>query len=277
MQRRQGLAGWMAAYCFVASMVAANPDATAAALVAVNPQLTASGTQSPKKVVLLPPQFYVYELSAGGVPTRKIDWEAQARTNFANAAQALATEKSLFELTTAPELDAATTATLDAHMGLYERVASSVFVYGRGESAAWAHKKNEFDYTVGAGLDFLREATGADAAMIVLGADYISSDGRRAAFFAGLAIGLLMPLGQSFITAGVIDLKTGDVLWMGLDSSIRLDSRVAADARQLLGEVVATWPAQALMEKRLLANSPSVPPLPSSPLLSSPLPAEPAP
>ncbi|MFP5465338.1 MAG: hypothetical protein ACLGHR_11280, partial [Gammaproteobacteria bacterium] len=148
--------------------------------------------------MLLPPQMFVFELSAGGVPTRMTDWEAEARDNIRTAAVRLARDAGLFELIPAPDLAAAELDHLDAHIGLYDRVAQSVFVYGRGEQAAWAHKQHEFNYTVGPGLAFLREQTGADAALIVLGSDFISSGGRRAAFIAGLALGIVMPLGQAF-------------------------------------------------------------------------------
>jgi len=213
-----------------------------AAMSAVNPALTQSPAARPKKVVLLPPQVFVYELSAGGMPTRMADWEATARDNLVAAATRLSRETGLFELVPAPALDPLLADQLEAHVGLYERVAQSVFVYGRGDQDAWAHKKNEFDYTVGPGLAFLREQTGADAALIVLGSDYISSGGRRAAFVAGLLLGVVMPLGQSFITAGIVDLTTGDVLWMSFDSSASMDSRTPADVDGLMHDLYQTWP-----------------------------------
>ena len=52
--------------------------------------------------MLLPPQVFVYELSAGGVPTRMADWEATARDNLVAAATRLAHESGLFELVPAP-------------------------------------------------------------------------------------------------------------------------------------------------------------------------------
>jgi len=214
-----------------------------AAMSAVNPALTQNLLTRPKKVVLLPPQVFVYELSAGGVPTRMADWEAVARDNLSNAATRLARETGLFELVAAPALDPLLADQLEAHIGLYDRVAQSVFVYGRGDQDAWAHKKNEFDYTVGPGLAFLREQTGADAALIVLGSDFISSGGRRAAFIAGLVLGIVMPLGQSFITAGIVDLTTGDVLWMSFDASASMDSRTPADVDGLMRDLYQTWPA----------------------------------
>ncbi|MEQ1663242.1 MAG: hypothetical protein ABL877_11160 [Thiobacillus sp.] len=228
-----------AATLMVASVMATPALAVMSAL---NPALTQNIDTRPKKVVLLPPQVFVYELSAGGVPTRMADWEATARDNLSTAAVQKARDSHLFELIAAPTLDPLLADQLEAHMGLYDRVAQSVFVYGRGEQSAWAHKKNEFDYTLGPGLAFLREQTGADAALIVLGADFISSGGRKAAFVAGLALGIIMPLGQSFITAGIVDLKTGDVQWMGFDSSSSLDTRSAADVEGLMRDLYQTWP-----------------------------------
>lgn len=215
-----------------------------AALSAVNPALARNLEARPRKVVLLPPQIFVYEVSAGGVPTRMADWETIARDNLAASATRLARESGLFELVPAPSLSGEARDALDAHIGLYERVALSVFSYGRGSQDAWAHKREAFDYTLGPGLAFLREQTGADGAMIVLGVDFISSAGRKAAFIAGLALGVVMPLGQSFITAGIVDLATGDVQWMSFDTSASMDSRNAADIDALVRDVYRTWPGQ---------------------------------
>ena len=224
----------------VAASVMATPSLAAQS--AVNPALSQNLDARPKKVVLLPPQVFVFELSAGGVPTRMADWEAVARDNLASAATRLARESGLFELVPPPRLEPPELDQLEAHIGLYDRVAQSVFVYGRGNQSAWAHKKNEFDYTVGPGLAFLRAQTDADAALIVLGSDYISTGGRKAAFVAGLALGIVMPLGQSFIAAGIVDLKTGDVQWMSFDSSSSMDSRNPADVDDLMRDLYQTWP-----------------------------------
>ncbi len=213
-----------------------------AAQSAVHPALSQNPDVRPKKVVLLPPQVFVFELSAGGVPTRMADWETAARDNVSAAATRLARESGLFEVVPPPALSPVDRDQLEAHMGLYERVALSVFSFGRGTQDAWAHKKQEFDYTLGPGLAFLREQTGTDAALIVLGSDFISSAGRKAAFIAGLALGVVMPLGQSFMTAGVVDLNTGDVRWMSFDASSSMDSRSPADVDGLMRALYQTWP-----------------------------------
>ena len=230
----------LCAVLLIVSSVMGSP--ALAAMSAVNPALSQNLEQRPKKVVLLPPQIFVFELSAGGVPTRMADWEATARDNLVSAATRMARDSNLFELIHAPRLQPTDADLLEAHIGLYDRVAQSVFVYGRGDQSAWAHKKNEFDYTVGPGLAFLRDQTGADAALIVLGSDFISSGGRKAAFIAGLALGIVMPLGQSFMTAGLVDLKTGDVQWMSFDASSSMDSRNAGDVDGLMRALYQTYP-----------------------------------
>lgn len=185
-----------------------------AVMSAVNPALASNVDSRPRKVVLLPPQIFVYELSAGGVPTRMTEWESQARQNMTAAATRLAGESGVFDVVAAPAPAPDEQDSLDAHIGLYDRVAQSVFVYGRGEQSAWAHKKAEFDYTVGPGL----------------------------AFVAGLALGVIMPLGQSFVAAGVVDLATGDVQWMGFDASSSLDTRNAPEVDALVRALYKTWP-----------------------------------
>lgn len=231
---------FVCAALLMATSVIATP--ALAAMSAVNPALSQNLEARPKKAVLLPPQVFVFELSAGGVPTRMADWEAAARDNLSSAAIRMARDLKLFELVPAPRLDTPDLDRLEAHIGLYDRVAQSVFVYGRGDQSAWEHKKNEFDYTVGPGLAFLREQTGADAALIVLGSDFISSGGRKTAFIAGLALGIVMPLGQSFMTAGLVDLETGDVQWMSFDASGSLDSRKPADIDDLMRALYQTYP-----------------------------------
>lgn len=230
-------------WCAVIAITLSSLTAPAiAAMSAVNPALMQNLDARPKNVVVLPPQVFVYELSAGGVPTRMGEWEALARSNLGSAAIRLAGEAGLFTARPAPDFGPEEQALIDAHLGLYERVAQSVFVYGRGEQSAWAHKKNEFDYTLGPGLAFLRERTGADSALIVLGSDFISSDGRKALFFAGLAMGMIMPLGQSFLALGVVDLRNGDVQWMGFDASSRLDTRQPEHVEEWIRTLYQSWP-----------------------------------
>jgi len=219
------------------------PGLALAAYSAVNPRLaTLPQGERPKKVLLLPPQMFVAELSAGGVIQKQDDWTREANENLLAAAESYFREAGQFEATRLPKLGAEDAEKVESHIGLYDRLALAIYIYGRGQDSGWQHKKTEWDYTLGDGLAFLREQTGADSALIFTGADIISTGGRKAAFTFGLLLGVAIPIGQSFITVGLADLKTGEIRWMSYDQSMSLDSRDPAAVQELVKDFFKTYP-----------------------------------
>lgn len=197
----------------------------------------------PKKVLLLKPQMFVAELSAGGVVQRMDDWSRQASDNLLQATRQYAQDSSLFEPLAAPELNPQDEDLVASHLGLYDRVAAAVFQFGQNSGPdAWADRRKAWEYTLGDGLKALAEQTGADAALVFVGADYISSSGRKAAFVAGLLLGVGIPLGQSFVSAGLVDLKSGDIEWMSFDSSSTMDTREPEKVQGLIKELFEKYP-----------------------------------
>jgi hypothetical protein len=222
------------------------PGLTLAAYSAVNPRLASlAQSERPKKILLLPPQMFVAELSAGGVIQKQDDWTREANENLLGGAETYFRENGQqLEAVRLPKLDAEEAETVESHIGLYDRLAYAIYIYGRGQDSGWQHKKTEWDYTLGDGLAFLREKTGADTALIFTGADIISSSGRKAAFVAGLLLGVVIPTGQSFITVGLADLKTGEIRWMSYDQSMLLDSRNPEAVKELVRDFFKTYPQQ---------------------------------
>jgi hypothetical protein len=221
------------------------PGLALAAYSAVNPTLASlPQDERPKKILLLPPQMFVAELSAGGVIQKQDDWTQEANENLLAAAENYFREEGRFEAMRLPKLSAEDAERVESHIGLYDRVAQAIYIYGRGLDSGWQHKKTEWDYTLGDGLAFLREQTGADTALIFTGADIISTGGRKAAFTIGLLLGVAIPIGQSFITVGLADLKTGEIRWMSYDQSMSLDSRDPAAVQELVKDFFKTYPQQ---------------------------------
>lgn len=214
-----------------------------AAFSAVNPRLATLGQElRPKKVLLLPPQMFVAEMSAGGVIQKQDDWSRQASDNLLAATEHYARDSSQFDTMRMPALSPEETEIVESHIGLYDRVASAIHAYGQGRDSGWEQKKREWDYTLGDGLAFLRAKTGADSALIFVGADIISSGGRKAAFTVGLLLGIAIPLGQSFITVGLADLTTGEIRWLSYDQSMSMDSREADEVEALVRDFFKTYP-----------------------------------
>jgi hypothetical protein len=188
--------------------------------------------------------MFVAEMSAGGVIQKQDDWTKQASENLLAAVESYARDSGRFEIMRMPRLSSEEAEIVESHIGLYERIAGAIHAYGQGRDSGWERKKIEWDYTLGEGLAFLREKTGADAALIFVGADIISSGGRKAAFTVGLLIGIAIPLGQSFITAGLADLQTGEIHWLSYDQSMTMDSREPAEVESLVRDFFETYPVK---------------------------------
>lgn len=199
----------------------------------------------PKKVLILDPNVLVKELSAGGVAEKMEEWSLEAKKNVHAAIGAITAEKKLFEQVGVPtNLAEEEVMNLDEHVALYDVVGFNAFYFGKAQFDAWKHKKPEFDYTLGTGLKGLAERTGADAALFIVGEDYISSGGRKAARIFAALLGVALPASPTFLSVGLVDLKTGNLLWM--DYGLALDSkdlRKQDDVNKMLQEMFAHYPA----------------------------------
>lgn len=196
----------------------------------------------PKKIVLLPVDVTVKEISAGGVPEKVPEWTRQASENVGRAMAELMGARKDFELVRLPELSAEERDLLEEYLAVYFQVAVAAHQLTGTPVSGWEHKRKRFDYTLGEGLAFLKRKSGADAALMVIGEDTVSSGGRKAAFVLGALFGVGIPMGQSVLSVGVVNLDNGDLLWMHNDLSVSKDLKDAAAAREMLGGVMAAYP-----------------------------------
>ena len=92
--------------------------------------------------------------------------------------------------------------------------------------------------------------SGADAALCIAGAQVKSSGGRVAMFILLAAAGVAIPLGGAQISAGLIDLKSGDVTWMDFASGVKGDVRAADGANGTLDDLVGKYPKSRLLGRK---------------------------
>jgi hypothetical protein len=168
----------------------------------------------PKKLVILPLNVKVLEVTAGGVTETVPEWTAEARKNIKKSlTNAIKDDATLSEVKM-PRLSTRDAALVDEHVALYNLVTNTA------SHINWEHKIRRFDYSIGPGLAKLRRKTGADAAVMVYARDYASTTGRKAKAILGripiinIFSGAPPELGHSFVHIGIVDLKTGDLLWM---------------------------------------------------------------
>ncbi len=169
-----------------------------------------------KPILLLAMDVEVSELSAGGLLDVVPSWTKEARQRLRAALEGQQGELLAgAHLVDLPALSDEERQRVDEHLALNETVAADALtmtgpIYG----SKWQHKLKHFDYTIGPGLAFLADKTGADQALILIGRDIRTSSGRQAAFIALALLGVGIPMGQAVTFADVIDLRSGDILWL---------------------------------------------------------------
>jgi len=198
----------------------------------------------PKKVVVLPVNVEVVEVTAGGVEEKVPDWSKEASQSVFMAVSAALSKQGLKEIP-APQFSGATTANVDEHVALYKLVVNTATRLNMN----WRHKIKHFDYSVGPGLREVADRAGADVAIMVYGRDYASTAGRKAMAVAGnipivnIFTGPPPVLGHSFIHIGVVDLKNGDLLWMNSDYRERhANLRDPGDAAKMVNNIFKWYP-----------------------------------
>ncbi len=198
--------------------------------------------KAPKKVLVLPVDVVINEVTAGGVSEEVADWSRKGSENVLAALnrQFRVDNKNLnkIQLIEAPKFTDRDAANIKQHLALYRRVAGTVFdtTYGQG---AWPHKIYNFDYTLGNGLKSVADHTGADTALILIGEDSVSTTGRKiAAFFMDS-----VSYGHSFLSAAIVSLRTGDILWFNYIFEYKsTDLREQDDAAKLVAQLFEEYP-----------------------------------
>ena len=209
----------------------------------VHYKLLKSNPSLPKKVVVLPVSIEVLEVTAGGVEEEVPEWSAEASENVFKSLSAAINLDSTLKEVSVPTLSGKSAVVVDEHMALYSLVVNTAI------STGWSHKVRRFDYSIGSGLTALQRKTGADAAVMVYGQDYVSTTGRKAKAVAGnipivnIFTGPPPKLGHSFIHIGVVDLRTGDLLWMNSDyREGATNLRNHDDASELISAIFEWYP-----------------------------------
>lgn len=191
----------------------------------------------------MPADIVVKEISFGGVAEKVDEWSKQGTQNVTAALASELSRKSSTQIIPMPPLSPDEQARLDQHIALYDVVGANAFMFGKNLNPVWAHKRSEFDYTLGNGLAFLKEKSGAEAAVFVTGIDHVSSSGRKAAFVVGALLGVQIPLGSSFLHVGVVDLETGDLLWTNYEGSYAgRDLRSKTDVDAMISQIFKDYP-----------------------------------
>lgn len=202
---------------------------------------------SGKTILLFRPKISVGEQSTGGMFEPNADWTDSARKHI---------EASLIErqstlgnkVVLAPEAYGEQARLVEEHITLFGAVASAVvnyqfFVGNRLPTKKRDNKAGIFDWSLGDGVRSLPGADNADYGLFIYNKDAYGSTGRKLLqVFAALGPGLGVQSGEHLGYAGLVDLKTGDLVWLNADAAMGGDVREADGAQKRVRQLLEEFP-----------------------------------
>ncbi len=176
-------------------------------------------------VLLMTPDVQLYEVAAGGLVEPNAEWTAIAEKHIVTTLkEQLAKRKSRLIIYHAPKADTGKARIHTQLIKLHNAVGKTILKHKFG-SRKLPTKEDKFDWTLGPQARILGHEFGADYALFVYLHDTYTSPGRVAAMVLALPRLVILPGGKQVGFASLVDLETGDILW------IRRLSRASGDLR----------------------------------------------
>jgi hypothetical protein len=171
------------------------------------------------------------------------EWTETARANIAaalNAAQ-LAQGNTVVPISEPVGEDAQL---MGDYRTLFRTVANAAIEHRLFPGARLPTKKAAFDWTLGSGI--ARLGAHGDYGLFLYTYDSYGSTGRKAAQVVGLLMGVGMTAGVHVGYAGLVDLRTGELVWLNADVAMGGDVREAEGATKRVAQLLQGFPGRAV-------------------------------
>lgn len=214
--------------------------------------------QSGKTILVFRPKVRVGAQSTGGMFEPNADWTDQARRNI-DTALARHQGKLGNIVVMAPETYGADAQRVEEYSALFAAISQSVIQYqffagNRLPTKKRDNKADIFEWSLGRGVSALPGADKADYALFIYNKDAYGSTGRKLLQAAALLGGIAVQSGEHQGYAGLVDLKTGDLLWLNADGAMGGDVREADGADKRVGQLLEEFPGS--VQPKLIAAQP---------------------
>ncbi len=202
---------------------------------------------SGKTILVFRPAVSVGAQSTGGLFEPNGDWTDEARRNLEAAlAQRQATLGN--RIVVAPVGYGEAAGKVAEYTALFAAVSQSVITYqffigNRLPTKKRDNKTGAFDWSLGPDIAQLPGAKDADYALFLYNRDAYGSTGRKLLQVAALlGPGIAIASGEHRGYAGLVDLKTGDLLWLNADNAMGGDVRTPEGAQKRVGQLLEGFP-----------------------------------
>lgn len=179
-----------------------------------------------KTVAVMPPDIEVYRLTAGGIRELIDEWSERSKKITQEALKKYLGERYGFEIIFISEdwLKENHKDNWVSNKALYNAVAMSSLLHAYPGPNVFRSKLLNFDYTLGKKVNELATICNADTILFVNGFDHEATAGRVALMVWNIMVGAftgvtIIPLNPSFMSMGLVDGETGDLIWFKVSPS----------------------------------------------------------
>lgn len=198
------------------------------------------------RIVLMRPTVRVGDQSTGGMFEPNADWTAQARENI--VAELAKVQGVLGNVVVEyDDSSPADAALVGQYRNLFGSVAGSVVEYQFFPGNRLPTKKQDkkrFDWSMGPGVANLESLNGADYLLFINTHDAYGSTGRKALQIVGLLAGVPVVSGEHTGHAGLVDARTGELVWLNADRAMGGDVRTAEGAAKRVAQLLEGFPGR---------------------------------
>lgn len=194
------------------------------------------------RVLLMPPDIEIAELTAAGLTEPNAAWTQGARAQVRNALNGFFAERAMIPIAYRPResgegYDAAHMQTVLLH----EAVGAAILTQKYGGLYALPTKKHVFDWSLGEAAAPLRADYDAEYALFPYFRESFASGGRVALIVVDALFGAGIPGGRQVGFASLVDLRSGNIVWFNTlvrgEGDVRSPEGAREAVEQLLGDL----------------------------------------
>jgi hypothetical protein len=168
----------------------------------------------PPRIVVMPLDVELAELTAGGLAEPNAEWTAAAEKHvhgaLENEAQARGAGITLLDLDRTADQERQ--AALDL-VAMHRAVGQSILLHQYTPGHALPSKQGRFDWSLGPDAESFGRVSNADYAMFIFLRDNYASAGRMAVMVTAAMLGIGVPGGSQVGFASLVDLQNGNIVW----------------------------------------------------------------
>ncbi len=214
---------------------------------------------SGKKILILRPSISVGAQSTAGMFEPNGEWTEQAKANL-QAALAKVQSSLGNAVIVAPEAYGEDAQALQEHMQLFAAVSDAViryqfFVGNRLPTKKRDNKNAVFDWSLGKGVTNLPGAKDADYGLFLFTKDAYGSTGRKMLQLFAAVGGISVKSGVHQGYAGLVDLRTGDLLWLNADAEMGGDVREPDGSEKRIQQLLEDFPGSTALKAHTVAQA----------------------